>query len=177
VDDDSMFFRKKKVAKQPPIQSVAPVESQDTGAPRKKILVVDDDPISLKTLSLTLNARGYNVLSAMNGPEAIGVIRDESPDMMLVDVCLPPDVASGGVVPWDGFQVTRWLQHANTRRIPAIIISGSNKPEYKNRAASIGADAFMAKPLDNAVLLGSIAAALANPPVVNDEFVCLKMAK
>ena len=172
-----MFFRKKKAAEQPPVKSVELVESQDTGAPRKKILVVDDDPISVKTLSLTLNARGYNVLSAVSGSEAIGVMRDESPDMMLVDVCLAPDVASGGVVPWDGFQVTRWLQHANTKRIPAIIISGSNKPDYKKHAASIGADAFMAKPLDNAVLLGSIAAALANPPVVNDEFVCLKMAK
>lgn len=172
-----MFFRKKKVSRveTAPIQSVEPVTA-DTGVPRKKILVVDDDPIMVKTLSMTLNARGYNVLSAGSGSEAIGVMREQNPDMMLVDVCLAPDVASGGVVPWDGFQVTRWLQHANTKKIPAIIISGSDKPEYKKRAASVGADAFMTKPIDNAVLLGSIAAALSNPPAVNDEFVCLKMA-
>jgi CheY-like chemotaxis protein len=174
-----MFFRRKKAigAEQPLIKATEPVESSYTGAPRKKILVVDDDPISVKTLSLTLNARGYNVFSAVNGSEAIGVMRQENPDMILVDVCLPPDVASGGIVPWDGFQVTRWLQHANTKRIPAIIISGSNKPDYKQRAASVGADAFMCKPLDKAVLLGSIAAALASPPVVNEKFVCLKMAQ
>ena len=171
-----MFFRKKKVTgAEKPIESVA-ADCNETRAPRKKILVVDDDPIMVKTLSLTLNARGYNVLSAKNGSEAIGVMREENPDMMLVDVCLAPDVASGGVVPWDGFQVTRWLQHANTKKIPAIIISGSDKPEYKKRAASVGADAFMTKPIDNAVLLGSIAAALSNPPAVNDDFVCLKMA-
>jgi two-component system KDP operon response regulator KdpE len=173
-----MFFRKKNVtrAELPAMQSTAPVESERTGEPRKKILVVDDDPITVKTLSLTLKARGYDVLSAVNGSEAIGVVRDSNPDMMLVDVCLAPDVASGGIVPWDGFQVTRWLQHANSKKIPAIIMSGSDKPEYKGRAASVGADAFMAKPIDNAVLLGSIAAALASPPRVNSDFICLKMA-
>jgi CheY-like chemotaxis protein len=175
-----MLFRKKMVAETalPPTDPVdaASVASKDTGAPRKKILVVDDDPIILKTLSMTLNARGYNVLSAVSGSEAIGVVREQNPDMMLVDVCLPPDVACGGVVPWDGFQITQWLKHANTRQIPAIIMSGSDKPEYKQRAEAAGADSFMSKPIDNALLLASISSALANPPLTN-EFVCLKMAK
>jgi two-component system cell cycle response regulator len=173
-----MFFRKNKVteAELPPIQVQAPeAPAQDTGAPRKKILVVDDDPITVKTLSMTLNAKGYNVLSAGSGPEAIGIVRDENPDMMLVDVCLAPDAATGGMNPWDGFQVARWLQHANTRKIPAIMISSSDKPEYKQRAEDVGADSFMAKPIDNTLLLASIASALANPPMAN-EFMCLKMA-
>jgi two-component system KDP operon response regulator KdpE len=172
-----MFFRKNKVVavEAPPVSApTTKTESQDTGAPRKKILVVDDDPITVKTISMTLNARGYNVVSAADGPQAIQVMQDEAPDMMLVDVGLPTDV---GVVPWNGFQVTQWLQRINTNKIPAIIISGSDKPEYKKQAEAIGAEAFMAKPLDNALLLGSIASALANPPAAPSGFVGLRMLK
>src|ERR1700743_1480393 len=113
-DDISMLFRRKKVAEVAPVpvpvQSTTTTGSEEAGEARKKILVVDDDPIIVKTLTLTLNARGYDVLSAVDAADAIGKMRDAKPDMLLVDVTLPPDCASGGVVPWNGFQVTQWLQ-------------------------------------------------------------------
>jgi CheY-like chemotaxis protein len=171
-----MLFRRKKVAPVAPVSVPATkTESQEAGEARKKILVVDDDPIIVKTLTLTLNARGYDVLSAGDAAEAIGKMRDEKPDMLLVDVSLPPDCASGGVVPWNGFQITQWLQRMSTAKIPTIIISGADKPDYKEKAAAVGAEAFMAKPIDNALLLGSIASALANRES-GTEFVSLKMA-
>ncbi|HEX4263190.1 MAG TPA: response regulator [Verrucomicrobiae bacterium] len=171
-----MLFRRKKVAQVAPVPVPATkTESQEAGEARKRILVVDDDPIIVKTLTLTLNARGYDVLSAGDAAEAIGKMRDEKPDMLLVDVSLPADCASGGVVPWNGFQITQWLQRMSTAKIPTIIISGTDKPEYKAKAAAVGAEAFMAKPLDNAMLLGSIASALANCES-GTEFVSLKMA-
>lgn len=173
-----MLFRRKKVAEVAPVAVEVPstlTGAQEAGEPRKKILVVDDDPVIVKTLTLTLNARGYDVLSAMDAADAIGKMRDAKPDMLLVDVSLPADCASGGVVPWNGFQVTQWLQRMSTGKIPTIIISGADKPEYKQKAAAVGADAFMAKPIDNALLLGSITSALANRES-GTEFISLKMA-
>lgn len=173
-----MLFRRKKVAKVAPVPVEVPstqTGTQGAGEARKKILVVDDDPVIVKTLTLTLNARGYDVLSAVDAADAIGKMRDANPDMLLVDVTLPPDCASGGVVPWNGFQVTQWLQRMATGKIPTIIISGTDKPGYKEKAVAAGAEAFMTKPLDNALLLGSIASALANCGS-NTEFISLKMA-
>ena len=169
-----LFFRKKKTATVEFVPVVLP-DLIDHGVPRKKILVVDDDPITVKTLSLTLNAKGYEVLSAKDGSEAISVIREQNPDMMLVDVGLPPDL--GGARLCDGFQVAWWLQRANPRKIPTIIISGSDKPAYRSQAAAVGADGFMAKPLNKELLLDSIESALANPVPVVGEVPTLKMAE
>jgi CheY-like chemotaxis protein len=154
-----MFFWKKKAAKAEFVPVILP-DLIDPNAPCKKILIVDDDAVTVKTLSLTLNAKGYKVLIAGDGAQAISMVREENPDMMLVDVGLPPDL--GGARLCDGFQVTRWLQRTNARKIPAIIISGSDKPAYKREAAAIGADGFMAKPLNKEVLLDNIESALAH---------------
>jgi CheY-like chemotaxis protein len=141
-----------------------PSHDLDGTAPSlKKILVVDDDPVTVKALTLALNREGYTVYSTFNGSEAASVVCMENPDMLLVDVGLPPDAASGGAGPWDGFQVARWLQHLNAKTIPAIIISATDKADYKKYAAMIGATAFMAKPLDNGALFQSIESALASP--------------
>ena len=157
-----MFFRMKKEAA-PAVPPVIPepVEPPDDGTPRKKIMVIDDDPVILKTLSFTLKSNGYKVVTATDGSQAIGLMRDEEPDMMVVDVCLPIDVAAGGAVSWDGFQVAQWIRGMNGA-VPTIVISGKDAPEYKKRAAAIGAEAFFAKPINNELLLASIATALSN---------------
>jgi CheY-like chemotaxis protein len=164
-----MFFRRKKLpdAPVPPLVSLKSPQasekisiSANTGGPQKKILVVDDDPIILKTLSFTLQSKGYQVITAIDGSQAIGMMRDEEPDMMLVDVCIPPDVASGGCVPWDGFQITQWIQQMHGK-IPTIVISGADQPDYEKRAKAVGAEAFFPKPIDNGLLLASISSALA----------------
>jgi CheY-like chemotaxis protein len=129
----------------------------------KKILVIDDDPVTVKALTAVLRGSGYAVYSALEGSEAIRLAREEKPDMLLVDVNLPPDVGSPGTAPWDGFQVTRWLQHVSARKIPTIIFSATNRADYKKYAAMVGAEEFMTKPLNSALLLQSIQLALANP--------------
>jgi len=166
-----LFFRKKK--KEVEFVPVVMPDPIDPTLPRKKILVIDDDPITVKTLSLTLNAKGYKVLSAADGSEAIGVIRDEDPDMMLVDVSLKPNIGAGL---GDGFQVTQWLQRSGSRKIPAFIISGSDKPAYQRQAVAVGADGFMAKPINKELLLNSIESALAHQVPVAEGIPSLKMA-
>ena len=168
-----LFFRKKKtVAEFVPVVLPDPVM---VDGPRKKVLVVDDDEVTVKMLTLALNAKGYEVLSATDGSQAISIIREQNPDIMLVDVGLPADL--GGAQLCDGFQVTRWLQRANSRKIPAIIISGSDKPAYQRQAAAVGANAFIAKPINKDVLLESIESALANPVAAVGGCEMFKMAE
>ena len=152
-------FLKKLFTRTPPRPVPAP-PSQDLqplgdGRYRKKIMVVDDDPVMLKTLSLALNSKGYKVVTASDGPQAIGLMRDEGPDMMLVDVSFPME---GNWVS-DGFRIAQWIRHMN-RGLPTIMMSGSYKPGYDTRAAAMGAEAFMVKPLDKRLLLETISKAL-----------------
>ena len=89
-----------------------------TGAIPKKILVVDDNEIVIKTISLKLQGAGYQVLTAMDGSAAVAAARQESPDLILLDLSFPPDVAG---VPWDGFRIMEWFHRLDTsKKIPII---------------------------------------------------------
>ncbi len=126
-----------------------------TGA--KSILIVDDNPIILKTLSLKLKANGYKVLTALDGGEAVRLARQERPNLILLDIAFPPDVAHGGGVPWDGFLIMNWLKRMEEAQgIPIIIISGTDPAKYKDRAMAAGAVAYFQKPIDNEQLLAAV---------------------
>ena len=130
-------------------------------AAAKKILLVDDDPVILGALSLKLKAQGYRVVTASDGSQAINAARKERPDVMLLDVCFPPDVAHGGGVPWNGFLIMDWLRRLDeTRKLPVIVMTAADKAEYKKRATEVGATAFFRKPIDNQELLTAIDTAL-----------------
>ncbi|MGD0615781.1 MAG: response regulator [Verrucomicrobiota bacterium] len=141
-------------------ESVAAPEPREASK-TKKILLVDDDPVILGTLSLKLKSKGYQVVTASDGSQAIGVTRKEKPDLMLLDVCFPPDVAHGGGVPWNGFLIMEWLHRlSDTSSVPVIVMSGADRVEYKQRASAAGAAAFFQKPIDNDQLLTAIDTAL-----------------
>jgi CheY-like chemotaxis protein len=121
---------------------------------RKKILVVDDNEVILKTLSFKLKANDFDVVTAMDGSEAVGAVRKEKPDAILLDISFPPDVAHGGGVPWDGFRIIQWLRRMDEAKdIPVIIITGGEAAKYKERALAEGAVAFFTKPIDHDALL------------------------
>ena len=129
----------------------------------KKILVVDDNEIILKTISLKLKGAGYQVVTAMDGSEAVAAARTETPDLILLDISFPPDVEG---VPWDGFRVMDWLRRLEALKgIPIIVITGSDDPKYKERASRSGAVAFFHKPLDHDDLLKVIRGTLSARPV------------
>ena len=129
-------------------------------APPKKILVVDDNEIILKTISLKLQGAGYRILTALDGAEAVAATRKESPDLILLDINFPPYV---GGVPWDGFRVMEWFRRLdNAKTIPVIIITGSDDPKFKERATAGGAVAFFSKPIDHDDLLKVIRTTLIN---------------
>ena len=124
---------------------------------RKKILVVDDSPIILKTLSMKLKTNGYDVVTAEEGGAAVSAVRRERPDLILLDISFPPDVAHGGGVAWDGFLIMNWLQRLEEAKgIPIIVITGGEPAQYKERALAAGAISFFQKPIDNEQLLAVI---------------------
>src|SRR5258708_40107678 len=76
---------------------------------RKKILVVDDNVVIQKTLSMKLKIKGYDVLIAADGGEAVSAVRTQKPDLVLLDISFPPDVAHGGGGEWGGFLFLGWV--------------------------------------------------------------------
>ena len=137
------------------------MNSSPTGPSVKKILIVDDNEIVIKTITLKLQGAGYKVIGAMDGSEAVAAARRENPDLILLDISFPPDVGS---VEWDGFRIMEWFHRLDTaRKIPIIIITGSEDPKAKERATNAGAVAFFLKPLEHDYLLKVVRATIGDP--------------
>jgi CheY-like chemotaxis protein len=127
------------------------MSAEPTAAPAKKILVVDDNEVVIKTISLKLQGAGYQVVTAMDGSAAVAAARKESPDLILLDISFPPDVGS---VQWDGFRIMEWFHRLElARKIPIIVITGSEDPKARERATTSGAVAFFNKPIEHDSLL------------------------
>lgn len=127
----------------------------------KKILVVDDNRIILRTLTLALQPKGYKVLTALGGPETLSAVREQKPDLILLDLSFPPDLANIGGPLRDGFYIIEWLRRApEAEKIPIIIISSTDPAQYRNQADAAGVVACIRKPIDNNKLLEAIHAAL-----------------
>src|ERR1700749_4185725 len=108
-----------------------------SATPQKTILVVDDNEIVIKTISLKLQGAGYRVVTAMDGSEAVSAARTENHHLILLDISFPPNV---GGVEWDGFRIMEWFHRLETiKKIPIIIITGSEDPKSKERATQSGA--------------------------------------
>ncbi|NIQ17781.1 MAG: response regulator, partial [Candidatus Aenigmarchaeota archaeon] len=108
---------------------------------KKKILIVDDDPQAVDLLREILTAQNFRVISAGNGDEAIKKVREEKPDIVVLDVVLP------GL---DGFDVCRVLkQDKMTHSIPIIMLSGKAM-ETKDKVSGLeaGADDYLTKPFE-----------------------------
>lgn len=117
----------------------------------RKILLVDDDPAILSLVKRYMSAHGFSIVMTDNGSEALFLVRESRPDLILVDAEMP------GL---DGYSVCRVLkQEATTRAIPIIIMSG-NKIEEKDILSGFerGADDYVLKPFSLPVLKARIEA-------------------
>jgi two-component system cell cycle response regulator len=111
-----------------------------------KILIVDDSTINNILLQNFLEAQGYDVLTALNGHEAIQLLDQELVDIMLLDMMMP------GL---SGLDVLAILEEKGIY-IPTIIISAFINPNYKAEAKKMGAIEYMDKPLNLKGLLARI---------------------
>jgi len=134
------------------------MNAESAPASRKKILVVDDNEVILKTISLKLQGAGFQIITALDGSEAVAAARKETPDLILLDINFPPAVDG---VPWDGFRIMDWFRRLDpAKKIPIIIITGQEDMKNKERATSSGAVAFFHKPINHDDLLKVIRATL-----------------
>jgi len=116
------------------------------------VLVVDDDALNRRLLTATLAREGFRTTSATDGAEALTAIREEPPDVILLDIEMP------GI---DGFEVLERIKGDEAvRHLPVIMISGLEDTESVVRCLEIGADDFLPKPFDAAILRARINAGL-----------------
>jgi len=150
-----------------PAPMVAPATEPPRSGQSKKILilVVDDDPIILKTTSIKLKSHGYSVVTATEASQAVGIVRKEKPDLVLLDINFPPDVSNGATAAWDGFKIMAWLRRLDDcPNIPIIVISGGDAERNRDRSLAQGALDYFPKPIDHERLVQTIENALSKSP-------------
>ncbi len=104
-----------------------------------RILVIDDDASLLQMMSLMLKRAGHTPILANDGLEGIEVTRQQSPDMVIVDVMMPD---------MSGYEVCRILRSdEETQNIPLLILTALSQPEQREWAEDSGADDFVTKPV------------------------------
>ncbi len=114
----------------------------------KQILVVDDDQLMHKLFQHHLERAGYQMLSAMNGREALEIAFREIPGLIVMDVMMP-DV--------DGLAALRELKKADaTKSIPVIVITANGHHLTRKESETCGAAIFLTKPFSPTQLLNEI---------------------
>ena len=114
----------------------------------KKILLIEDDPVSRKFMELILQKEGFQVMTAVNGLEGLRKARTESPDLLVLDVMLP------GL---DGFEICyRLRSEPDTTKLPILILSAKGQDSDRDAALKVGANAFLSKPVDRLVLFSKV---------------------
>ena len=104
----------------------------------KKILVVDDEPHVIRTLTFVLRKEGYEVSSAGDGEEAMAKVRESKPNPMFLDVMMPKK---------NGYEVCQELKNnSSLSDIYVVMISAKGQEADKEKALSLGADEFITKP-------------------------------
>jgi len=108
------------------------------------MLFVDDSRTANAVLKKILEPAGYSIISAADGEEGIAMAKFHQPDLILMDVIMP------GL---NGFQATRILRKEDaTKNIPILIISGNEQATEKFWGLRVGANGFLAKPVDRGEL-------------------------
>lgn len=105
-----------------------------------RILAVDDESDVLLIVKTALQAEGYEVLTAVDGPDGLKTAREEKPDLILLDVMMPG---------MDGFEVLKRLREdKETLNIPIIMLTGLSERERKRTAIEHGIKYYIVKPFD-----------------------------
>lgn len=119
------------------------------------ILVVEDNEASRDALARRLQRRGYEVLLAVDGQQAVSVAQKSKPDLILMDLGLP-------II--DGWEATRQLKaDASTKHIPIIVLSAHAMTNDRDLALAAGGDDFDTKPVRFQPLIDKIESLLAKP--------------
>jgi DNA-binding response OmpR family regulator len=114
----------------------------------KTILLVDDSPTELRAMQAALQGRGYNLVTAADGEDALVKVMSQKPDLVLLDVVLPKK---------NGFQVCRQLKTApETKGTKVIMVTSKSQDSDRFWGLKQGADEFITKPVNAEELLSMI---------------------
>ncbi len=131
----------------------------------RKILVIDDNPIIQRAVYFALRDKGFLVLMSGTISDALNLIHQQKPELILLDLNFPVDSSDLGVSLSDGFTALQWLRRTDhAKNLPIVVISGSNEGESRPRALALGASAYLAKPLDKEKLQTLIVTLLGKHP-------------
>jgi chemosensory pili system protein ChpA (sensor histidine kinase/response regulator) len=112
------------------------------------IMVVDDSVTVRKVTSRLLERHGMNVLTAKDGVDAMALLQEHTPDVMLLDIEMPR---------MDGFEVASQIRHdERLKNLPIIMITSRSGQKHRDRAMAIGVNDYLSKPYQEAVLMESI---------------------
>src|SRR5262249_60082817 len=114
----------------------------------EKILVVDDMPVNVKLLADLLTVKGYAVVTASGGAEALEKIDKEQPGLVLLDVMMPG---------MSGYDVCRKIrQNTATAMLPVIMVTALDPTQERVKGIEAGADDFLSKPINQPELLARV---------------------
>lgn len=114
-----------------------------------RILVVDDDPPSVKMIGFLLREEGYTVLTTNSGPEALRMLNEEMPDLVILDVMMPG---------MDGLEVCRRIRRITD--LPIIFLSAKGEMADRVAGLDVGGDDYLPKPFEPAELLARVRAVM-----------------
>jgi sigma-B regulation protein RsbU (phosphoserine phosphatase) len=150
----------------PPMEKITPpIESGDAHDPvarvSGRILVVDDNPANCETLSRRLNKQGHETAVAHHGEAALGILRAEKFDLVLLDILMP------GI---DGYAVLQEMKSDHAlRHIPVIMISALDEIDSVVHCIESGAEDYLSKPFNPTLLRARIGASLEKKALRDDE--------
>ena len=118
----------------------------------KKLLLIDDDPNLILLVKDYLEFRGYNVDTAENGREALEVLDNLVPDMIICDVMMPE---------MDGYTLVKHIREEQvTNRIPVLFLSAKGQSQDRVKGLNEGADVYMSKPFEPEELVAQVESSL-----------------
>ena len=132
-------------------RSIADIRIFESASPKtekKKILVVEDSSTTRKVISITLGQKGYDIIEAKDGLEALSRLNEEKPDLILLDIILPK---------MDGYKILSIIKsNAVFKDIPVIMLTSKDGFVHKVKGKLAGSAAYLTKPFDPKVLVETI---------------------
>ena len=130
-----------------------------------KILLAEDDPLTLEALAACIEEEGFHALSAADGEQALALWAEHRPQLLCLDIMMPEI---------DGFEVCRRVR-ASDGAVPILFLSAKNEEIDVVAGLGLGADDFIRKPFTRAEVIARIRAALRRAYPVNGKGRCFKM--
>jgi DNA-binding response OmpR family regulator len=130
---------------------MATTSSQDTQSSsqrRGRVLCVDDDPQIVQSIKLRLERLGLEVDGATSGMAGFWLALEKQPDVIICDLVMPDGEGN--------YLLSRFRSHTVTRNVPVIILTGQKNPALRRQMLSVGATAYLTKPLSMDELINEL---------------------